>query len=549
MESQDIVSELLTTPFSRRTFNEKVDIVRKGRPTPHLQILTQAGKGYVRHFQASNWERYPWLTGSVQRKKLYYWDCLLFSSSDSSVWSNTGFDNLSCLTKAAQKHQNSAAHLRAVVLSKTFGDVRIDLQLNEQRRRETEMHNERVRKNREILKRLIDCVIFLGKQELPFRGHDEGRVSANLGNYLELLSFLAEYDKDLHYHLSTSKVFTGTSGTIQNDLINVVAEVIGKSIKDEIKDAAFTAVMVDETTDISNTTQLSLVLRYVTEDGIKERFVKFEDVTKSKRAHDIAELVMKCLEDFECVGKVVAQCYDGAAVMASGLNGVQAKVKEKIPQALFIHCYAHTLNLVMSQGVAKIRECKIFFSHPTGLAAFFSKSPKRTQLLDEICQKRLPRVAPTRWNLASRLVCTVFEKKDALKDVFNYIVEHHEDFDHDAIHSADGYLSHLENFDFNFFLVTFKDIFGHADVLFDILQSKSFDMHFCLAKVEEFCTFIEQQREHFDQIYDTTVTETGEPTARRTHTDARAHYKALHGHILDSILNQVQDRFKDHEKH
>ena len=38
------------------------------------------------------------------------------------------------------------------------------------------------------------------------------------------------------------------------------------------------------------------------------------------------------------------QCYDGAVVMASGLNGVQAKVKEKAPMALFIHCYAHRLN-------------------------------------------------------------------------------------------------------------------------------------------------------------------------------------------------------------
>lgn len=46
--------------------------------------------------------------------------------------------------------------------------------------------------------------------------------------------------------------------------------------------------------------------------------------------------------------------------MASGLNGVQACVKDKVPQALFVYCYAHTLNLVMSQGASKIKECKIF---------------------------------------------------------------------------------------------------------------------------------------------------------------------------------------------
>ncbi|KAJ4922465.1 hypothetical protein JOQ06_019560 [Pogonophryne albipinna] len=411
---------------------------------------------------------------------------------------------------------------------KTFGDTRIDLQLDEQRRRETIIHNEKVNKNREILKRLIHCVIFLGKQELPFRGHDESRESANRGNYLELLTFIAEYDPDLHYHLSTSKVFIGTSSQIQHDLISAVAEVMGETIKEEISKAPFVALMLDETTDVSNAAQLSFVLRFVTDSGVKERFVKCEDVTGKKRAEDVAAMALGFLEEHGCMDKLVAQCYDGAAVMASGLNGVQAEVKENIPQALFIHCYAHALNLVLSQGVVKIKECRIFFSHLSGLAAFFSRSPKRTQLLDEICQKRLPRVAPTRWNFASRLVCPVFEKKDALKDLFDYIVEHHKEFDDAAILSADGYLSNLGNFEFGFFLSTFNDIFAHADVLFDILQKR----------VEEFCICIEGQRDRFDQIYDETVQDTGLPTGRRAHGDSRSHYKKLHNSILENILNQ-----------
>lgn len=64
----------------------------------------------------------------------------------------------------------------------------MDLQLNEQVRKETELHNGKVKKNREIIERLIDCVIFFGQQELSFRGHDE----TNRGNYVKLLSFLAE---------------------------------------------------------------------------------------------------------------------------------------------------------------------------------------------------------------------------------------------------------------------------------------------------------------------------------------------------------------------
>lgn len=68
-----------------------------------------------------------------------------------------------------------------------------------------------------------------------------------------------------------------------------------------------------------------------------------------------------------------------------------------------------------------------------------------------------------------------------------------------------------------------------------------------MARVEEFCICLEGQRECFDQIYDETVQNTGVPTGWRAHGDCRAHYKKLHDDILDNMLNQVQNRFKDHE--
>jgi hypothetical protein len=178
--------------------------------------------------------------------------------------------------------------------------------------------------------RLIACVIFLGQKELPFRGHDEGKESLNRGNYHELLSLLSNYDADLRNYLATATVFTGTSGKIQNDILNAVADVLNDAIKKEIDQTNFVAVMVDETTDFSDTAQLSYVLRYVTDMGVKERFLKYEDVTEKKQAHDLAALVIEMLASYVRKTKLVAQCYDGAAVMASGLNGVQGCVKEEI---------------------------------------------------------------------------------------------------------------------------------------------------------------------------------------------------------------------------
>ena len=52
----DIVANLLKKSFSRRVFSEKLEIVKQGRPTTQLAALTQPGKGFVRHFQSSNYE-------------------------------------------------------------------------------------------------------------------------------------------------------------------------------------------------------------------------------------------------------------------------------------------------------------------------------------------------------------------------------------------------------------------------------------------------------------------------------------------------------------
>ena len=122
--------------------------------------LSQAGKGFVRHFQSMNYERYLWLTGSDEHCKLYYWECLLLATYRRGVWRHTGFANLTCLSKPATRHQSTAGHLQAAVISKTFGETRVDLQLSEQVCRETELHNQQVKKSSEILKTLIDCAIF-----------------------------------------------------------------------------------------------------------------------------------------------------------------------------------------------------------------------------------------------------------------------------------------------------------------------------------------------------------------------------------------------------
>ncbi|KAJ4425750.1 hypothetical protein ANN_27946 [Periplaneta americana] len=142
-----------------------------------------------------------------------------------------------------------------------------------------------------------------------------------------------EYDPLLKAHLETSTAFKGMYNRIQNDLIEAVA----KSLPEEIKLANHVAVLVDETTDVSNTAQFSIVLRYVHNGQTKERFIGFQDVSENRTAPEIAELIRQYVTEFDSNDKLFAQSYDGAASMAGRINGVQALIKQTHSQALFVH--------------------------------------------------------------------------------------------------------------------------------------------------------------------------------------------------------------------
>ena len=184
--------------------------------------------------------------------------------------------------------------------------------------------------------------------------------------------------------METSTVFSGFSNRIQSDIIEAVAEVIQTNIRKDINKASFVAVEVDEMTDVTQKAQISVIFRYVCKASyiVKKAFLGFDDVSDDRQASVIAQYVLGILQKFNSVEKLVAQTYDGTSVMSSELNGVQAKIKEDVPDTMFLHCYAHKLNLVLLHSEKCMPECNAFFKTFESLSAPFSKSTKRNYSKD-----------------------------------------------------------------------------------------------------------------------------------------------------------------------
>ena len=108
------------------------------------------------------------------------------------------------------------------------------------------------------------------------------------------------------------------------------------------------------------------------------------------------------------------------------------------------------------------------------LAAFFSRSPKRTAVLDKVVAHRLPTSSNIRWNFHSCAINTVFEHRGDLIQCFESIRDSG-NFDPKTVREAEAFALLLEDQDFNFFLQLFHNIMPHVDLLYAKLQRRNID--------------------------------------------------------------------------
>jgi len=405
------VNSLIENPFSLRSTEEKVEIKRLGRPKPLLtinQTVQTKKRSFNRKFNPDVYDKYDWLCGCEIKNALFCFCCILFGGED--TWTKQGVVDIQHLQDRAKKHASSKMHMKNSLSLVMFGNANVAQQLDSAYRRTIEIHNQKVAENRYVLNIIINCIRFCGSFELALRGHDESETSSNPGIFRGLVNFSAELDSAMRNHIEKASVFKGTSKTIQNEILMCMLEVCHEEISKEMRNSDFVALIADETSDVASFSQLVIVFRYLVNFKPVERFWGFV-IPEGHTADSLAACLLTELQHhFEgCENKLIAQTYDGASVMSGSKHGVQAIIKQKYKHAKYVHCYAHQLNLVLLKAASVTKSVRIFFSNLQGLCSFFSNSPQRISVLEEVVQKRLPRSVPTRWNFHSRSVITVFE--------------------------------------------------------------------------------------------------------------------------------------------
>ena len=239
------------------------------QPTKHEFALKRFGKEQ-RRFNPSWFKEFSdWLEYSINKNAAFCLYCYLFkpcngeqAGGDSFI--ATGFTNW-------KEKKRLQVHVGGPNSSHNEARRRSEALMNEKQHIEAIISKKTTQARNDYRTRLnafVDCVRFLLRQGLAFRGHDESEDSSNQGNFLELLRFHAAHNEDIKAVVGQNapENLKLTSPDIQKDIVNAFAVETVNGFINDIRDSLF-SILVDESRDISMKEQMAVVLRYVNKRG------------------------------------------------------------------------------------------------------------------------------------------------------------------------------------------------------------------------------------------------------------------------------------------
>jgi len=160
---------------------------------------------------------------------------------------------------------------------------------------------------------------------------------------------VSKYDPILKDHLTNGpQNALYTSEKIQNDIIISISNIILRKISHSVQNK-LVSIMADETSDCGYHEQMAIVLRFF-DDKVNspvEHLVAICRLTSvdAQAIFNELKVVLSVLKvDWK---NVLSVCFDDVAAISGSVSGVQMRCKELNSNIVYVHCYAHCLNLAL----------------------------------------------------------------------------------------------------------------------------------------------------------------------------------------------------------
>ncbi|CAI0435348.1 unnamed protein product [Linum tenue] len=443
--------------------------------------------------------------------------------------------------------------------------------------------SEEVQKNITRVKASITIARLLALQGVAFRGHDETEESSNRGNFIEFLQLLADHNEEIgRVALDKAPPYAKyISHEIQKQILHVLAKKVRNHIFEEVGNYKY-SIIVDEASDESSHEQMAIVLRFVDANGlIQERFFDIVHVenTTSKTLYTAIRSILSFYK-FP-IQNLRGQGYDGASNMRGEWNGLQALFLKDSPQAYYVHCMAHRLQLSLVAAAKEVYWVHEFFRNLSFIITAVTGSCKRQDQLEAAEAAKiaiqlaageietgkganqvstLQRPCDTRWSSHLRSISNLIKLYGSTCKVLENITK--DGCSSNAKWDATSALERMKSFDFIFILFLMKEILSTTDILSQALQRKSQDIFNAMILVESTKKLLNEFRDKewdsllakvvgFCKQYDIEVPDLSAPFFRgrsirkRDVTNEHHYHYDVFNAAIDVQMTELGSRFND----
>lgn len=431
-------------------------------------------------------------------------------------------------------------------------------------------------RHRYYIKSIAEVIQFLTINELALRGtydieeHQEKSLFRNLFEYtVQKDEKLADCIKNIPSNA------TYLSPDIQNDIIQIMADIVTENIVEDIKnaDVPWFTILEDGTRDKNNRENIAIGVRYVINGKAKESILAIKTCT-SLDAKTFTDLTLKVLDSCDLdTSKILSQCYDGAAVMSGEKGGVQTLLQKRLNRKIpYVHCCNHRLHLVIIKSINEVTEVKQFFEQCSMLYNFL----KRGSISSFYEGHALCRLLEQRWSGHINVTRIIFNNYKKIIEALEKVVINTDNGEYIA--EATGLLTIVKSKEFRFCLILMKKVLEQLQPADKLLQSREFSLRDSIVILnstidslsnfrnntvyesivnemntefdigEENVSTLKRRRKSNERFRSFIITDSiGERTEEIDLTDSQ-HFKVIFYQTMDIILNEMKKRFIDNNE-
>ena len=187
-----------------------------------------------------------------------------------------------------------------------------------------------------------------------------------------------------------------------------------------VRKCDYLTIMLDESTDESNRSELSLIARIVNNGSIENHFLDLKHLTRCD-ASSIFTTVETYLREKEIeINRVKFAGMDGCSTMAGEHNGVKSHLEKATSHFHYIHCRNHRLALCFAHLIPRYNDFQKFDSLLLNLFLLLKNSSVKQSIFNEVQNAyglqslKLIKAAVTRWLSHGKAAERVLDRFESL---------------------------------------------------------------------------------------------------------------------------------------